>query len=233
MPKNWPNGLVYQTEYDIVVRDMFITLISAQLREAMQQLNPSICFTRVETPVLVPGDIVASHVDAKFPLWKAASSDDALFLRPESTNGTYEMFHVLFPQKPQLAKRLPLCLWQVGLSFRVEQDKSFKHLRFKQFYQMEFQLAYAEGTKADYHSHAVAAMQKILARYFPACDVHPVDMRDCPEEMPFYSLKTTDLYLDDWEVVAISDRTDFDHPVLEISCGLDRLVAIFEHAVDD
>ena len=51
------------------------------------------------------------------------------------------------------------------------------------------------------------------------------------ETMPFYSKKTTDLYLDEWEVIAISSRTDFKYPVLEVSCGLDRLVAIFADQV--
>lgn len=223
---NWPNGLMYHSESDIQVREFIIQSISHRLQQGMKELNPAIEFMRIETPSLVPEKIVAAHCESEFPVWKAVSTDDPetqLFLRPESTKGTYECFDLLFPIEKQLRKRLPLCLWQSGLSFRVEQDNTFKHLRFLQFYQMEFQLAYSEGTMADYHGHAVKVMSGILDDLMPRV----TGIYD-PDLLPFYSSKTTDLYLGEWEVVAISSRTDFRHPVIEISCGLDRLVAIFQ-----
>ena len=236
---NWPNGLVYYTEDDIRVREFLIQEISRRLETAFQAVNRAVRFMRIETPSLVPPDVVKQHLDAKFPLWAVVDPqwmvmntiEDRVpfFLRPESTRGTYLMFDVLFPQHPQQAKMLPLCLWQSGLSFRIEQDKTFANLRFKQFYQLEFQLAYAEGTKADYHEAACVAMREILHHLFR--DWSPATVEVADDERPFYSSKTTDLYCADTEVVAISSRKDFIYPVVEVSCGLDRLTAIYQHNV--
>jgi hypothetical protein len=235
---DWPNGLIYYTERDIRIREFLIQEISHRLENSLQELNRAIRFIRVETPCMVPPEVVKEHIEAKFPLWAATDlsvpMDNSgiavpLYLRPESTRGTYLMFDVLFPQIPQQAKMLPLCLWQSGLSFRIEQDKTFSNLRFKQFYQLEFQLAYAEGTKADYHSAAVVAMQIILESLLPHRKGDTVVVAD--DERPFYSAKTTDLYCNNHEVVAISARKDFVYPVVEISCGLDRLTAIYQNDV--
>lgn len=239
----WPNGLVYYDEADIEAREFLIRFISRELRDAMRQLNRGIDFVRVETPSLIPQQIAQPHIDAKFPLWQVAWKQDTdalipeevtgFYLRPESTHCTYAMFRELYPESLRLKKVLPLCLWQAGLSFRVEQDKTFRNLRFKQFYQMEFQLAYAEGTKADYHSHAVRAIKDILWKLFPQWTpdhIYSVDLEH-ENEIPFYSEQTTDLYVLDREVVAISNRTDFEYPILEISCGMDRLLAIYRQHI--
>ncbi len=227
---NWPNGLVYQTEADIETREWIIKRISRSLRDKMRELNRAIDFMRVETPCLVPQHVVAGHIDPDgFTLWRTAPNrvvegyePETLYLRPESTKGTYEMFEVLLPQKANLKKSLPLCVWQAGLSFRVEQDKTFSHLRFKQFYQLEFQLAYSPDTKADYHNHAVEAMVEILNDLYPDLTISVAEQKN--DEVPFYSERTTDIYVMPWECVAISTRKDFRFPILEVSCGLDRLV---------
>jgi len=233
---SWPNGLIYYTEADIESREFLIRFISRELRDAMRQLNRGIDFVRIETPCLIPQEIAQAHLDAEFALWEVSNKDEEarLWLRPESTHCTYAMFKELYPESLRLKKVLPLCLWQAGLSFRVEQDKTFRNLRFKQFYQLEFQLAYAEGTKADYHAHAVESMTELLKRLYPQWEavgsVFAVDLEEM-EETPFYSKKTTDLYVLDREVVAVSTRTDFEHPILEISCGLDRLLAIYRQHI--
>jgi glycyl-tRNA synthetase (class II) len=202
----------------------------------MRELNPQIEFVRVETPCIIPSTLAQTHMDANFPLWHVSGGsvtdindydDEHFWLRPESTAGTYVMFKELFPQESKLRKRLPLCLWQVGLSFRREQDKTFRNLRFKQFYQMEFQLAYAESTMADYHLHAVRSIQRILDKLFPQWTPDEIGSVDL-DEIPFYSERTTDLYVKNHEVVAISSRTDFTYPILEVSCGLDRLTALYQ-----
>jgi len=221
---NWPNGLVCYTADDLRIRNFLIWEISERLRAAFKELNRSIDFRQVETPCLVPSSVVQDHLEDDFKVWQIA--DEELYLRPESTKGTFLMFPVVCPQEQSLAKRLPLCLWQVGLSFRAEQDKTFANLRFKQFYQLEFQLAYREGTKADYHECAVNSMLEILAHLFPQ-----KSLRTEIPTPPFYSRKTTDIYLHEREAVAISDRTDFKYPILEISCGLDRLTAIYQNDV--
>jgi len=235
--KDWPNGLICYTESDINAREYLIRIISSRLQDSMKNINRKIEFMRVETPSLVPCSIVSAHQEANFSTWQVnnSNSKDIFALRPESTAGTFMMFEHLFPQENILVKRLPLCLWQSGLSFRVEQDKSFSNLRFKQFYQIEFQLAYSEGTKADYHTHAVESIMNILEFLFPLYkkekSLYSVDLVEFPEEMPFYSEKTTDIYLADVEVVAVSTRTDFRYPVIEISCGLDRLLAFHQQVV--
>lgn len=221
---DWPNGLIYHTEQDIRIREFLISEISAHLRDAFKKLNRAIDFVRVETPCIVPKELLASHQKADFALWKLEDSE--FCLRPESTIGTYLMFPVLFPQKKQLERNLPLCLWQSGLSFRVEQDKAFTNLRFKQFYQLEFQLAYREGTQADYHACAVHAMSFFLRQRFEAEGLG-FWYEELETDRPFYSKQTTDLYLDQYEVIAVSSRTDFDYPVVEVSCGLDRLTVLW------
>lgn len=236
------NGLVFHSEKDIFYREFLINLISNHLRECFKQANRAIEFMRVETPCLVSGDIVQDHLKADFPLWTAkdGNHEDAerFWLRPESTKGTYSMFDILWPQESELKRRLPMCLWQSGLSFRVEQDKTFAHMRFKQFYQLEFQLAYAEGTKFDYHQFAVSNIMQLLIQHFPWLVVRHEPLFG--DELPFYSDATTDVYLLDatkhaqshqeWEVVAISKRKDFKYPVLEMSFGLDRLTRLIQMA---
>ena len=255
--EGWPNGLICYTEADIRAREYLIQTISHHMRDWMRKLNPQIEFERVETPCMIPLAVAQAHVNANFPLWHASGGpveqiedydDEHFWLRPESTAGTYLMFDVLFPQDKQFRKRLPFCLWQAGLSFRREQDKTFSNLRFKQFYQLEFQLAYAEGTKADYHEHAVEGIMELMEFLFPlwnqlgllggnglwAIKVGEERAHDQPqiEKLPFYSSQTTDIYIGSREVVAISTRTDFKVPVLEISCGLDRLTALHQRCVD-
>ena len=235
---SWPNGLVYYDEADIETREFLIRSISRELRDDMRQLNRSIDFIRIETHCLIPQQIAVHHIQAVFPLWNVDPTnrpeiiENHLWLRPESTHCTYAMFRELYPESNRLKKVLPLCLWQSGLSFRVEQDKTFRNLRFKQFYQLEFQLAYAVGTMADYHAHAVESMKEILRKLFPrdADDIYSVNLEH-QDEVPFYSEQTTDLHVLDREVVAISSRTDFEYPILEISCGLDRLLAIYRQHI--
>ena len=220
---DWPNGLIFYTEDDIRIREFLISTISQRLMERMRMLNPAISFIRVETPCLVPASYTDGHIQSGFPVWNVSHGDEKLFLRPETTKGTYELLKTLFPQESQLKKRLPVCVWQSGLSFRVEQDKAFSKLRFKQFYQMEFQLVYAPGTAADYHEHAVKSIRWILNGIYKIYGA--IETKE--DELPFYSTKTTDVYLFNHEVIAISSRKDFDFPVLEISCGLDRLTALY------
>lgn len=221
---NWPNGLVYRDEHDIRTREFLITEIAARLQTAWQTLSPAVQFVRVETPCLVPTAVVQQHIDAKFELFRIDGTD--LYLRPESTYGTYALFPVVFPQTGQLKKRLPLCLWQAGLSFRAEQDHPFSQLRFKEFWQLEFQLAYAPDTKEDYLKCARVAMCRLLRRLFKFR--YTVSIDAVPKtELPFYSEETINLYVRIHEVMALSRRTDFDYPVVEVSCGLDQLVTLF------
>ena len=229
MNEKWSNGFVLHSDHDIRIRGFLIEDISRRLEEGFKKLNRAVNFIRIETPCVVPDHVVEQHQKSDFPVWSVDNKDHVgkLFLRPETTRGTYEAFHMLFPQANNLRKQLPLCLWQAGKSFRIEQDKAFRNLRFKEFYQLEFQLAYGEGTAANYHAAAISIMSDILRRIYSNIGIVITGA-----ETPFYSKETTDLFIGDHEVVAISSRTDFEHPVVEIACGLDRLVALYEGIIE-
>ena len=135
--------------------------------------------------------------------------------------------------------KLPLCVWQAGKSFRREQDHATKHMRLKEFHQMEFQCAYAADTANDYHAACLEPVRKMIAAQVA------MPTRLVPSDrLPDYAEVTTDVEVwnqDKWmEVCSISRRTDFpgkasfaakgdgtalrDVLVLEIAIGLDRLV---------
>ena len=135
--------------------------------------------------------------------------------------------------------KLPLCVWQSGKSFRREQDQVSKHMRLKEFWQMEFQCAYTVDTANDYHAASlepvrrmIEAMVRLPTRLAPS------------DRLPAYSQVTMDVEVDNgdkWmEVCSVSRRTDFPQAarfatkggevrevavlVLEIAIGLDRCV---------
>jgi glycyl-tRNA synthetase len=167
---------------------------------------------------------------------RLSEHDHDLVLRPETTPSTYVyMSHVL---AAHAKVRLPLCVWQAGKSFRREQDQATKHVRLKEFWQMEFQCAYAADTANDYHSAILEPVRRMLAA------VTRLPTRIAPSDrLPAYSEITMDVEVDNgdkWmEVASISRRTDFpgtvavtgksatrqiEVKVLEIAIGLDRCV---------
>lgn len=217
LPKNYPHGLVCYDEYDILLREGTVKLITAKLKQVMYSINPAIKFIQVETPTLIPAEYLHSHIETGFELIEAGN----LYLRPETTRGTFEALKLIYQQTNQLKKALPVCIWQFGKSYRNEQTRPFKELRFKEFYQLEYQLIYTKDTKADYHEK----ISICLRSYFQKVFGEAVDF-DIPDKLPHYSNKTTDLYVGDIEIVGISTRRDFDFSVLEIACGLDRICAL-------
>jgi len=220
LPKNYPHGLVWYDEYDLLLRESTVRLITSRLKQILRGINPGIKFVQVETPTLIPAEYLQSHIDTGFELIKA----NKLYLRPETTRGTFEALKLIYPQESQLKKALPVCIWQVGKSYRNEQTRPFSELRFKEFYQLEYQLVYTEDTKVDYHQHIASSLIKYLGRLLPGA--YPVKIIIPKDKLPHYSIKTTDIYVENCEIVGISNRTDFDCPVLEIACGLDRICAL-------
>lgn len=217
LPPNYPHGLIVYDEYDIALRNSFVALITLALKWILLGVNPVIKFMQIETSALTPPAYLKAHIEANFELIRA----EKLYLRPETTRGTYEALKLIYPQREQLKKALPVCVWQVGKSFRNEQNRPFPELRFKEFYQLEYQLVYAENTRVDYHGFVMSG----LSKYLPT--ILGVKLSsETVDNLPHYSSSTTDLYAAGHEIVAISNRNDFDYPVLEISCGLDRLCAI-------
>lgn len=218
LPKNYPHGLVYYDEYDILLRESTVKLITAKLKQILRGINSALKFIQIETPTLTPAEYLQSHIETGFELIKT----DDLYLRPETTRGTFEALNLIYPQGQQLKKVLPVCIWQVGKSYRNEQNRPFSELRFKEFYQLEYQLVYAEGTMVDYHGKVADS----LNQYFRLELLKTNSRVEAADKLPHYSTKTTDIYADGHEIVGISTRKDFDFPVLEIACGLDRICAL-------
>jgi len=209
------NATVVWDELEIARRESLVREIPLVLKRAWKTLNNAVDFRRVETPVLTPESFLKSHLDAKFELIKTESRG---YLRPETTAGTFEALALYHPQIASLKKKMPLCLWQVGLSFRDEKKAETMRaskLRLVQFYQMEFQLFCSHGTKAPYLEAAIDALMKLYGGESIA-----------PDDLPHYSEKTIDWMMDGLEVAGLSKRKDWEHgEVYEVAIGLDRLVA--------
>lgn len=215
MEQCFSNATLLWTEQEIARRESLIAEIPLVLKAVWQGLNPAVSFTRIETPILTPASRLKGHIDAKFELINTGKRG---YLRPETTAGTFEAMDLMFPQKEQMKKRLPLCLWQVGLSFRDEKKPETmraSNLRLVQFYQMEFQLFCSHGTKAPYLEKAIEALIKLYG-----------GEAEFPCDLPHYSEKTIDWMMDGLEVSGLSKRTDWAYgEVHEVAIGLDRLVA--------
>lgn len=217
MKQCFSNATVMWNEQEIVRRESLIREIPLLLCAAWQELNPAVRMERCETPVLVPVERLQGHVDSGFDLIGPCGSRG--YLRPETTAGTFEAMAQRFENEAQLKKRLPFCLWQVGLSFRDEANAETMRaskLRLVQFYQLEFQLFASHGSKAPYIEMALAKLQRRYGGTITEAD-----------ELPHYSERTLDWYLEDLEIAGCSIRNDWTHgSVFEVAIGLDRLVAM-------
>jgi len=211
------NATVVWNELEILRRENLIKEIPALILNTWQNLNHAVKMERCETPILTPADFLKSHIETGFELIETSRG----YLRPETTKGTYEAFKLRFPVN-ELKKKLPYCMWQVGCSFRDEkfsETMRASKLRLIQFYQMEFQLFASNGSAAPYLEKAIES----LIKYYGGYAKEIID----PAELPHYSKKTIDWYIDDLEVAGCSIREDWEHGmVFEIAIGLDRLVAM-------
>lgn len=231
------NGLVHWSDRDIRLREMMIAHFAGETAAFLTSANPAWDIRRVEAPILTPRELISDAYgpDDVFVQGRRSEHDHDLVLRPETTPSTYAYMQHLLESHGRV--RLPLCVWQAGKSFRREQDQPAKHVRLKEFWQMEFQCAYTADTANDYHAAAlepvrrmIAAMTRLPSRVVPS------------DRLPAYSQVTTDVEVDNgekWmEIASISRRTDFprkarvkgkggevrelDVLVLEIAIGLDR-----------
>jgi glycyl-tRNA synthetase (class II) len=218
MKSCYTNAMVMWNEEEIERRESLIREIPMLLKTTWRELNKAIRMERVETPILTPANRIEGHIKTGFNL--VGTSEENLYLRPETTAGTFEAFDKTFNQSEQyLQAQLPYCMWQVGLSFRNEKNADTMRatkLRLMQFYQIEFQLFTSLSTKASYLEPTLEALVKRYGGEFKPAD-----------ELPHYSEKTLDWYMGDLEVAGCSVRTDWKHgKVYEIAIGLDRLVAL-------
>ena len=239
------NGLVHWTGREIEARERMIGFFGSEVGAFLREQNKAWEIERVEAPIMLPRTMVNPNYTDE-DLWVFAQHDPDephLVARPETTPSTYAyMVHRL---QSHAGVRLPYCCWQVGKSFRAEQDKVLKHMRLKEFYQMEFQCAYGADTMNDYHGKCLESVRKMLAQAtgLPTRIVES-------DRLPDYSLTTMDVEVDTgerWmEVCSISKRKDFpiknrfqgkdkawketDVLVLEIAIGIDRTVAAWNLA---
>lgn len=216
MKNCFSNATVLWTEREILRRESLIREIPVLLLDTWRTLNPAVQMERTETPILTPAEYLAGHIEAKFDLIDAGRRG---YLRPETTAGTFEAMRLRFEHVEQMKKRLPFCMWQVGVSFRDEEKPDTMRaskLRLVQFYQMEFQLFASHGSKAPYIETALEELTRVYGGLAVETD-----------ELPHYSERTIDWHIDALEVAGGSIRKDWPHGVVfEIAIGLDRLVAL-------
>ncbi|MGO4194356.1 aminoacyl--tRNA ligase-related protein [Rhizobium sp. YAF28] len=233
------NSLVHWEEREINMRDQMVRFFSEEVRTFLRSVNPAWDIRRVEAPALTPRALI-SDAYSNADIWvqeQLSETDPPLVLRPETTPSSYVyMQHILGNHS---RTRLPLCVWQAGRSYRREQEQPTKHMRLKEFWQLEFQCAYTADSGNDYHAASLEPVRRMIASLIP------LPTRIVPSDrLPAYAQTTVDVEVDNgdkWmEVCSISRRTDFperyrtqpkkgpavehDVLVLEIAIGLDRCV---------
>lgn len=233
------NGLVHWTDREIRLRDMMQAHFAAEVSAFLTAANPAWDIRRVEAPQLTPRDLVSDAYGPQdiFLVDRLSAKDPQLVLRPETTASTYAYMQHLLNSHGRV--RMPLCVWQAGKSFRREQDQVSKHMRLKEFWQMEFQCAYTADTGNDYHTASLEPVRRMIEAM-----VRLPTRIVASDRLPSYSQVTMDVEVDNgdkWmEVCSISRRTDFPQAgrfptkagtvrevavlVLEIAIGLDRCI---------
>lgn len=219
------NGLPFWSAEEINRRKHFTDQLSLAVSNILVAQNRGWVFEQVEAPCLIPASLVSSEYNAT-DYYQVGE----LSLRPETTAASYEYAKGRV-ESQSIAP--PFCIWQLAKSFRNENDQVSKNMRFKEFYQLEFQCIFTVDTKNDYHEavleqlrSAVHSLTGLAARVVPS------------DRLPSYSQKTTDIEVKTshkWlEVCSVSLRNDVPFKWnerqllnLEIAFGMDRLVEAF------
>ena len=228
------NGLIFWNEKQIKQRTSFVNYFEAEVKQHLLEMNGAWRFEQVEAPLLTPYGFVNQGY-TEDDLWVQPDGQDGLqqntlVLRPETTMGSFEYAKHLLNPHNAVKTRFPLVVWQAGKSFRCEQDLVTKHMRLKEFYQLEFQCIYGLNTANDYHANILEPLKKSFIKLF-GDGVQLVES----DRLPDYSEKTMDIEFHiqadnrNMELCSISKRKDFDNAhVLEIAIGLDRLLYVWE-----
>lgn len=214
------NNLVFWTEDQCRLRRIFEDYFCTKLFDVLKDANPAFQFFQIEAPLLTPRELINPNYTDEDVF---ALND--LTLRPETTMGSYLYAqHLLNPHNTRKV-RLPFVVWQHGKSFRQEQDQPTKFMRLKEFYQLEFQILFAENTKNDYAALVIPAVHDMISAMIGPCRVEPSD------RLPQYATSTKDVICEktNMEVCSISVRNDFPHGRnVEVAIGTDRCVYNFE-----
>lgn len=219
------NGLIFWTEEEIQARDMMTNYFVSQMKHALKSQNAGIEFVRVEAPILTPNELINPNYtdDDVYRI-------DDMTLRPETTMGSFAYIPVLLNTHNKPKFRLPLVVWQLGKSFRNEQDQPTKFMRLKEFYQLEFQLVVSDTTMNDYSVKLIPAVKKMIEDMIGECYTEESD------RLPSYSEITMDIVCkkNDMEVCSISKRKDYPGcKVFEVAIGMDRCVYNFLNKGDE
>lgn len=231
------NGLMFWSEREIKLRNNFSDRYADGIKIALRKENKAWEMIQFEGPQLTPRSIINPNY-TNDDIW--VQEGDNLVLRPETTPSSYVFAKNILDQHNNY--KAPLCVWQMGKSFRREQDQVTKNMRLKEFYQQEFQCIYSSDTLNDYHTAILEPVRKLIGE--TVCLPTRIVESD---RLPSYSQITMDIEVnngDKWmEVCSISRRTDFpskltfqaknkiiekDALVLEIAIGLDRCVYNYE-----
>lgn len=221
-------GLRFWTQKEIVQRENFKAAIVSELSQALSQINSAWTFHQTETPILTPYELFSNEYTSKEIFktdWDKANTD--FYLRAETTPGSYAYAKYLLNN----GAKMPLCVWQVGKSFRKEANDgaSAAKLRFNEFNQLEFQCIYKNTTKANYRDLVIDNLEKVVAKY-TGKQSRVIES----DRIPNYSKSTMDIevlidgnhFTGNWrEMASCSIRTDFsdDTEVAEFAFGLDRI----------
>lgn len=220
-------SLRFYNEDEIEFREMITARLGNVAKRTLLGVNSAWKVYRVEGPLLTPKLFVSDSYDEDdIFITQIEKAGAKLVLRPETTKSSY-----MFAKEKYAASKLPLCVWQIGKSFRVEKSDgaTAAKLRFNEFYQLEFQCIYSVGTKADYRKYLIDALGAEISMFLSG-EAYRVAESD---RLPSYSESTLDIevpYNGDWkEIASCSIRTDFseDTRVCEIAIGIDRLVEIY------
>lgn len=216
-------GLRFWHEDEIELREAFQARAVSVTKRALLSLNPAWRFARVEGPILHPrSQISAAYDDSDIFVTNDIRGGEHLCLRAETTPSSYAYAR-------WMGGKLPLCVWQAGISSRRETNDgaSAAKLRFNSFWQLEFQCIYPLGTKADYRAAVMDAVRPEAERFTRRVSrVVPSD------RLPSYSESTLDIEVDHdgrWrEVASCSIRTDYsaETRVFELAIGLDRIASL-------
>lgn len=234
------NGLIFWTEEEIRIREMCKNFFAFNMGAILRATNPAWHVMQIEAPLLTPRPFVNPNYDVE-----DMYIIEDLVLRPETTPGSYMAARTLLDDTNSGVKP-PFCIWQVGKSFRREQDQPLTHMRLKEFYQQEFQCIYTEDSANDYYAAVLPKVEHMI-RSVLALPTRLVES----DRLPSYSKKTFDVevsYAGKWmEVASISLRTDFPGKakftgkggvvekgllVVEVAIGLDRCVYNYIHRIN-
>lgn len=234
-------GLVCWSEKELTVRDMISTRITNCINTTLRDINQMWRISRVEAPLMMPIDKLSGSYtnDDVFFLQDSPGGTKQYVLRPETTNGTYEMARSMLRDGNI---RVPCGIYQIGPSFRRELNDgaTASKLRFNQFTQQEFQLLYAVDTKVD----LVSALRNNLRTEIEDIIGKNTRLIDS-DRLPSYSEETVDIEIltpsGEWrEVASTSRRTDFPQipgakeiKNFEMAFGLDRLVILKMMKLDE